>query len=168
MELASHHSSALMTFYDKAVEDGMKVRPQNQTKSIDGNYFSDEYVCEILSEYGFPTSDRTYLNTRSISDNEMLLSYYEGLLNSIILTPGCLSSLETLSDIVMETIDGLSIPEPLLPYKMDIIVGLFVLIDSYSYWVDQGHFGEWIVAFFRKKIKFVLQGRWDLNIILLN
>lgn len=148
--IAEQHSSALSSFFAQAVSDGMVFSSiKSKSSSLDDSkYISRDYVLSVLSEYPFLTLSMGSLTKTEPAFSEDLLKYYESAIDSLLGNRENLKSSVQLESAIAALINSPEFISAAGTNSEFIIVGLYVLLDSYKYWVEDGGFAEWITTLY--------------------
>jgi len=149
-ELAKEHSAALDFFYNTAISNGL-VFDVNGVKSSSKaeNVINEETVSIILGNYNFSSVSSIKLPiVQTKSGNSISDDYSDslGVFLEEIVSNQSFSSFANFSDFVLSSMDLIDNNCLLNEYHDFTELALYVLLDSYDYWINQEKFAEWVTT----------------------
>ena len=165
-EIASEHSAALEFFFLTASEDEIThYSPSTKAVGLSRQDISDDYIIQTIQSYNFnkyPDIEFSVDATKSgsISDSE-LAKIISSSINAVVDDYSIYSSKERLTDAVVDYLS--SIENSYSKGIVDAIsISLYILIDSYDYWIEQDGFARWAQEFLEEEDIKALMEKYNL------
>lgn len=155
-ELAKEHSAALAYFYDTAISNGL-VFDVDVVKCTteDSNVIDENMIANILCDYNFKIPSTTIkipiVHTKS---GDSISNNYTDALDDFltkIVSDNSFSSFDCFSELVLSSMERISNNSILNEYHEFTELALYILIDSYDYWINQEKFAEWVTTICTKE-----------------
>lgn len=149
-DLAKEHSSALDYFYRTSVEQGF-VFDVGGIKSFtrSQNVIDEEKITQILSGYHFISNSLVSLPVVQTKSGDAISEEYADALDIFleeIVSDESFASLESFTEFVISSIERIDDIDILKEYPEFTKLALYILIDSYDYWINQDKFAEWVTT----------------------
>lgn len=145
-KIASEHSAALEYFFTTTSRDELTTLKQS-TKGSDGSNVSllDEYIRKTINEFSFAQHPEIVLPNQTKSENISELEINEIIRASISKVVGDYTVYSSKDKLKAAIANYLSSIENVYPKEIiDVVsISLYILLDSYDYWIEQDGFARW-------------------------
>lgn len=157
-ELAKEHSSALDFFYKTALSNGYIFDVDGvKSTSNAGNVINGQMIANILSEYNFSSSSSIRIPIIQTKSEDFISEDYANALDIFlgrIVTDESFSSFDSFSEFVLSSMEDIEKIDILNEYHEFTELALYILIDSYDYWINQEKFAEWVTTICSSELQY--------------